>query len=124
MSDKLYQKIYSDMSEPEKDAMFNLYMGGTNRDGHTYVTFGNVEHAAAIIHQESYKKALDDVIAICKRSINHEIAMFAGVVEDLKSKDREESEDNFCAGCEYQGQILCERPKGHECPRDEKGGAE
>ena len=49
MSKKSYAEIYDKMSNKQKDAMANLYMSGINNDGHTWVTYGDVEEAVAII---------------------------------------------------------------------------
>lgn len=49
MSKKSYAEIYDKMSNKQKDAMANLYMSGINHDGHTWVTYDDVEEAVAII---------------------------------------------------------------------------
>ena len=49
MSKKSYAEIYDKMSNKQKDAMANLYMSEINNDGHTWVTYGDVEEAVAII---------------------------------------------------------------------------
>ena len=43
MSAKEYQKAYFYMTDREKSIMGDLFMTGINRDGHCWVTFGNVE---------------------------------------------------------------------------------
>ena len=49
MSKKSYAEIYDKMSNKQKDAMANLYMSGITNDGHTWVTYDDVEEAVAII---------------------------------------------------------------------------
>lgn len=52
MSSKLYQKIHHNMSSSQQKAMHDLYMSGTNWDGHSWVTWGAVEETVAVIMQE------------------------------------------------------------------------
>lgn len=47
MSCKDYLKAHDYMSEDQKDVIGELYMSGINRDGHTWVAFGDVEGAVA-----------------------------------------------------------------------------
>lgn len=50
MSTKKYRKAYPRMTDAQKDAMYALFMKGTNReDGHVWVTFSDVEDAVADI---------------------------------------------------------------------------
>lgn len=49
MSTKKYRKAYPRMTDAQKDAMYALFMKGTNHDGHTWVTFSDVEDAVADI---------------------------------------------------------------------------
>lgn len=43
MSAKEFVEAYPLMTEKEKDLMYELWMSGINRDGHTWVTYGDVE---------------------------------------------------------------------------------
>lgn len=43
MSAKEYQEAYEHMTDKEKKLMEDLYMSGINHDGHSWVTFGDVE---------------------------------------------------------------------------------
>ena len=49
MSSKKYQEAYDNMTDKQKDVMWELWMQATNRDGHAWVTFGQVEDAVAEI---------------------------------------------------------------------------
>ena len=49
MSAPEYIKAYKFMSEKQKDAMHDLYMTGINGEGHTWVTYTDVEKAVAKI---------------------------------------------------------------------------
>lgn len=43
MSAKEFVEAYPLMTEKEKDIMYELWMSGINHDGHTWVTYGDVE---------------------------------------------------------------------------------
>lgn len=43
MSCKEYVEAYKCMSEEEKELMSDLFMTGVNHDGHSWVTYGDVE---------------------------------------------------------------------------------
>lgn len=49
MSAKEYQEVYPYMTEEEKNLMYELWMKGINRDGHAWVTYGDVERAVGLI---------------------------------------------------------------------------
>lgn len=53
MSDKLYLSVYDCMTEAQHKAVFDLYMNGVNHDGHTWVTFKDVEHCIALIIKDN-----------------------------------------------------------------------
>jgi len=55
MSAKEYRDIYDYMTDYEKDLMYDLYMTGINHDGHSWVTYGDVEKTVGLI----IKKRLD-----------------------------------------------------------------
>lgn len=57
MSDKLYIKMYENLTDKQKDIMTDLYMKGVNKDGHTYVTYTDVEHTVALLIKEWVKKS-------------------------------------------------------------------
>lgn len=48
--------------------------------------------------------------------IDKYLEMF-GKAELHRLIDQQAREEAICDGCEYNGLILCERPKGHECVR-------
>ena len=56
MSDKLYQEAYEKFSDKQKDTMNDLYMTGINHDGHSLVTYGDVEKSVAIVTKEAYQQ--------------------------------------------------------------------
>ena len=39
--------IYDTLNDEQKGILFDLYMTGINHDGHSWVTYGNVEEAVA-----------------------------------------------------------------------------
>ena len=43
MSAKEYQEAYPHMTDKEKKLMYDLFMSGINHDGHSWVTYGDVE---------------------------------------------------------------------------------
>lgn len=43
MSAKEYQEAYKFMTDKEKNLMYDLFMKGVNHDGHSWVTYGDVE---------------------------------------------------------------------------------
>lgn len=43
MSAKEYREAFNYMTDEEHELMENLYMSGINWDGHTWVTYGDVE---------------------------------------------------------------------------------
>ena len=43
MSCEEYVRAYKHMSEEERELMWNLFMTGVNHDGHSWVTYGDVE---------------------------------------------------------------------------------
>ena len=47
MSSKAYQHAFDQMTEDQKDAMYDLFMSGTNKDGFVWVRFGDVEDLIA-----------------------------------------------------------------------------
>lgn len=47
MSCKLFIDTYDTLNDEQKEILYNLYMNGINRDGHSWVTYGNVEEAVA-----------------------------------------------------------------------------
>lgn len=47
MSCKKFIDIYDTLTGEQKEILFNLYMTGENHDGHSWVTYGNVEEAVA-----------------------------------------------------------------------------
>ena len=49
MSAKEYREAYSLMTEEERKLMYDLYMSGVNNDGHSWVTFGEVERVVGLI---------------------------------------------------------------------------
>ena len=49
MSRKEYQEAYAFMTEYEKKLMDMLYMLGVNHDGHTWVTYGDIEEVVGKI---------------------------------------------------------------------------
>jgi hypothetical protein len=51
MSAKEYREAYSLMTEEERKLMYDLYMSGVNNDGHSWVTFGEVERVVGLIIQ-------------------------------------------------------------------------
>lgn len=54
--DKQYSEIYDDLPEEAKDAMYELYMKGINHDGHSWVTFGQVETAVGKLVKAIFKE--------------------------------------------------------------------
>lgn len=56
MSDKLYQEAYKKFNDKQKDTMYDLYMTGINHDGHSWVTYGDVEKSVAIVTEEAYQQ--------------------------------------------------------------------
>lgn len=56
MSAKEYREAYNYMTDKEKALMADLYMSGINHDGHTWVTYGDVEKVVGkIIIGREYK---------------------------------------------------------------------
>ena len=50
MSSKAYQDAYRyALTSEQRDIMFDLYMKGVNRDGHSWVTFSDVEDTIAAL---------------------------------------------------------------------------
>lgn len=49
MSAKEYQEVYPHMTFEEQKLMYDLWMGGVNHDGHTWVTYGDVERVVGLI---------------------------------------------------------------------------
>lgn len=49
MADRNYLEVYNKLPDTAKYAMCDLYMSGINHDGHTWVTYGDVEKAVGII---------------------------------------------------------------------------
>lgn len=49
MSAKEYIEAYPLLSDTEKTMMGDLYMSGINHDGHTWVTYGDVERIVGIL---------------------------------------------------------------------------
>lgn len=49
MSAKEYREAFNYMTDEEHELMENLYMSGINRDGHTWVTYGDVEKLVGTI---------------------------------------------------------------------------
>lgn len=47
MSCKKFIDIYDTLNGEQKGILFNLYLTGENHDGHSWVTYGNVEEAVA-----------------------------------------------------------------------------
>lgn len=43
MSAKEYREAFNHMTDEEHELIENLYMSGINWDGHTWVTYGDVE---------------------------------------------------------------------------------
>lgn len=59
MSCKLFLETYDTLNNEQKEILHNLYMTGENHDGHSWVTYGNVEEAVAkLIIAERKKEAL------------------------------------------------------------------
>lgn len=52
MSAKEYIDVYDKMTDYEKDLMYDLYMTGINHDGHSWVTYGDVEKTVGLIIKE------------------------------------------------------------------------
>jgi len=59
MSCKDYQKAYEHMTTEEKNIMYDLFMKGINHDGHSWVTYGDVEKAVGQIILGRVKHELD-----------------------------------------------------------------
>ena len=70
MSAPEYIKAHNLMTEKQKDAMHDLYMTGINGDGHTWVTYTDVEKAVAKIIMTTFEE--DNMEAI--------LALIAGMV--------------------------------------------
>lgn len=50
MSSKAYQDAYRyALTSEQRDIMFDLFMKGVNHDGHSWVTFSDVEEAVAAL---------------------------------------------------------------------------
>lgn len=49
MSAKEYQEAWDHMTSKEKDLMCNLWDKAINRDGHAWVTYGDVEKVVGTI---------------------------------------------------------------------------
>ena len=47
MSCKLFIDTYDTLNDEQKEILYNLYMTGINQDGHSWVTYGDVEEAVA-----------------------------------------------------------------------------
>ena len=47
MSCKEYRAVYDKMTDQQKKAMWDLWMSGVNYDGHSWVTYGEVEKCVA-----------------------------------------------------------------------------
>lgn len=43
MSAKEYREAFNHMTDEEHELMWDLFMSGINWDGHTWVTYGDVE---------------------------------------------------------------------------------
>lgn len=50
MSAKEYVEVYPLMTDTEKKLMNDLYMTGINRDGHSWVTYGDVERVVGLMN--------------------------------------------------------------------------
>lgn len=75
MSAKEYNEAYPYMTELEHDLMYDLYYSEntTNHDGHTWVTYGDVERIVGTIIQERYKEMTEreqKLIEILKKAIS------------------------------------------------------
>lgn len=71
MSDKLYQEAYEKFNDKQKDTMYDLYMTGINHDGHSWVTYGDVERSVAIVTEEAYQQGYNDAIEEIRESITN-----------------------------------------------------
>lgn len=49
MSAKEFIEVYPLMTDTEKELMYDLFMKGINHDGHTWVTYGDVERVVGLI---------------------------------------------------------------------------
>lgn len=54
MSSKAYQEASKKLNNKCRDAIHNLYMAGTNHNGHSWNAFGDVENCLAVIIDEMY----------------------------------------------------------------------
>ena len=52
MSAKEYIEAYEHMTDYEKKLMKDLWFKGVNRDGHAWVTYGDVEKVVGLIIKE------------------------------------------------------------------------
>jgi len=56
MSAKEYREAWKYMTDKEKELMSDLYMAGVNHDGHSWVTYGDVERVVGTIILGRVKK--------------------------------------------------------------------
>ena len=56
MSAKEYREAWKYMTDKEKELMSDLYMTGVNHDGHSWVTYGDVERVVGTIILGRVKK--------------------------------------------------------------------
>ena len=68
MSDKLYQEAYEKFNDKQKDTMYDLYMTGINHDGHSWITYGDVEKSVAIVTKEAYQQGAKEFAEWLKKS--------------------------------------------------------
>jgi len=52
MSSEAYQKLYDNMTDYQKDVVWDLWMKAVNHDGHAWVTFGQFEEAVVKLLSE------------------------------------------------------------------------
>ena len=54
MSNKMYNAIFDKVfTDEQRKAMVDLYMKGINHDGHSWVTYGDVEDTVAKLFKEA-----------------------------------------------------------------------
>ena len=92
MSSRAYQKIYEAMTEHQKSAMYNLYMRGTSHDGHTWVTYSDVENmvVSLLTHAPSHRTAKRRVGGNWGRTHWYECSNCGCPVDQA---------DNYCKAC-------------------------
>ena len=62
MSSKAYQEAYKYMNEEQKDAMYKLWQGCINHDGHSWNTFTEIENTVAeLLKKQIPKKPICDM---------------------------------------------------------------